>query len=84
MFEQSMMSENYQLQPKAHQLDTTTVHQPNSEGSEIPHKRPSLLRAFSRKSTIGKTIKINFGAGATQDLIYKYKDNTVRTTKYRD
>ena len=81
MFEQSMMSENYQLNPRSPQLDTTIVQQTHSESPEVHQKRPSLLRALSRKSTIGKTIKINYGAGATQDPLYKFQDNTVRTTK---
>lgn len=82
MFDQSMMSENYQLNPRTPQLEP--IRQSLSEEPAPIQKKQSLLKSgLLRKSTmgLGKTIKINFGAGATQDPLYKFKDNTVRTTK---
>ena len=79
MFDQSIVSENYQLNPRIPHLDTT-IQKPNSE-EPIIERKPSLLKSLSRKPTSGNTIKINFGAGATQDPLYKFQDNTVRTTK---
>lgn len=68
------MSENGQLMNK---IDLgSSIMAP----AEAPPRRQSTFRK-GKKGPVDTTIKINFGAMALQDIIYKFKDNSVRTTK---
>lgn len=46
------------------------------KGPEPYIKKPSLTHHGPKR------IRIEYGPGVMQDPIYKFKDNTVRTTKY--
>ena len=71
--ELSYVSESGQLMNKT---DMSSSMPP----AESPPRRTSTFKK-GQKAPVDNTIKINFGAGAVQDIIYKFKDNSVRTTK---
>lgn len=72
--ELSYVSENGQL------MNKTDMNSSMSPADSPPRRASTLKKA--QKAPVDNTIKVNFGAGAVQDLIYKFKDNSVRTTKY--
>lgn len=58
---------------------TPQPHQAHQQ--QGPSRRSSKTNKTAHKSPEGNIIKVNFGSGAIQDPIYRFKDNSVRTTK---
>jgi hypothetical protein len=71
--ELSYISENGQLMNKTDMMSSSVM-----APAEAPPRRQSTFKK-GKKGPVD--IKINFGAMAVQDIIYKFKDNSVRTTK---